>query len=677
MFNMNLKTRLSTIFSIIIIVVSSFLVIWGVTSYRASSVESSETYLSQGVALKKKAFDELINSYFKIGQFAAKSIVIDENDDVDNKDVMSVFATVKELVDPLSVYFATAKGRHFSIAQGYFRTDFNAKDAGRTWHVGIVDKKLPRMITPPYKSNQGDMVMAVAVPMKRDGKVSGAMCYNLGVNQLSKYAAEIDVNNKLYLSNNEGFIFASADPEEIGKNLFEIRPEFKKYNAAGGTSEFDYNWTEKNNAKHRVVTTSLESLDWRLWQYESYAVITADSDHFFSISLIILLITIPLAVLIIYTITQSITNPIKGMAKSAEIIAGGDLTQEITVTSKDEVGILGNALIKMQKNLREIVGNIKINTDTVASASEELSAVSTQILSGSSEMITQSGNVQTSTDEVSENISAMASASEEMSVNANEVAGAAEEMSVNMNAVSSAVEEMSVSIGQIAQDAGTAKEVAGKATESSLKANSTMSTLSDAAKEIGNVTEVIKRIAEQTNLLALNATIEAASAGEAGKGFAVVANEIKELANQSAKAADDIAARIDGVQANTEAAVDVISGVSSVIDQIGSTVNNIAQAVEQQSSAVNDISANVTQAGTGVEAIASAISEVAKGANDVSSSASQVIQSISEGDVGTSINKIKSLSGDTNNSAKQISGSSDDLSKMSGDLQVIVGNFTV
>jgi methyl-accepting chemotaxis protein len=376
-------------------------------------------------------------------------------------------------------------------------------------------------------------------------------------------------------------------------------------------------------------------------------------------------------------LTQSITTPIKKFIDMLKDIAQGegDLTQRVSIHGKDEINEMSNWFNQFIGNVQEIIRSIKETTETVASASEELSAVSNQMLAGSEEMVAQSTSVASATEEMSTNITTMASAAEEMSVNANEVAGAAEQTSQNMNAVSSAVEEMSVSIGQIAQDAGTAREVSDQASASSQKATSAMGTLSEAAKEIGNVTEVIKRIAEQTNLLALNATIEAASAGEAGKGFAVVANEIKELANQSAKAADDIATRIDGVQSNTDEAVNVISDVTEVIEKVSSTITNIAQAVEQQNGAVNDISANVVQAGSGVENIAGSIAEVAKGANDVSRNSGEASKGAT--DVTTNISGIQAAAQETSSGAGQVNTSATDLSKMAADLQKIVGQFTI
>jgi len=200
-----------------------------------------------------------------------------------------------------------------------------------------------------------------------------------------------------------------------------------------------------------------------------------------------------------------------------------------------------------------------------------------------------------------------------------------------------------------------------------------MTKLSEAAKEIGHVTDVIKKIADKTNLLALNATIEAASAGEAGKGFAVVAGEIKELANQSAKSADDIANRIDGIQNETNSAVKVISDVSNIISKINQSVEAIAGHVEQQTKASNEIANNVAQASTGAKRVAISISEIAKGSHDIAKNAAEAVkgtEDIKENMVVASDVAKKSYKG-----SSQVSNSASDLARTTDNLRNVIDKF--
>ncbi len=380
---------------------------------------------------------------------------------------------------------------------------------------------------------------------------------------------------------------------------------------------------------------------------------------------------------IMLIIARSITNPIRQVTDLLRDIAEGegDLTRRLDDGGKDEMAQLSRWFNRFVENIRAIMGRISETTQVLAGSSEELSAVSGELLGGSGDLTNRATSVASTTEEMSTNINTMASAVEEMSVNAGSVAAAAEQMSQNMNAVSSAVEEMSVSINDIAKNAQEARGVSEQSNSMSVNATDTMGKLGDAAKEIGKVTHVIKRIAEQTNLLALNATIEAASAGEAGKGFAVVANEIKELANQSAQAAEDIASRIEGMQDNASDAVKVIDDVSGIIARIGDAVMVITQSVEQQTSASNEISANVVQASNGARNIASSIAEVAKGAGDVSKNSGEAAQRAR--DVASSIAGVSKTASDFNGGAQQINSSSEELARMAGDLKSIVGKFKI
>jgi len=353
----------------------------------------------------------------------------------------------------------------------------------------------------------------------------------------------------------------------------------------------------------------------------------------------------------------------------------GDLTQSIPITSNDEVGQLSNYFNKLMDTMRGPISDTKKTIDNLAAASDELSVISRQLSSVSERTMNQTTAVSERMGRMSANINAMATGAEQASSNATEVAGAAEQMSMNMNTIAAAIEQMSASISDISNNAGEARDVANEATVKSREATDTMGKLGIAAKEIGQVTEVIKRIADKTNLLALNATIEAASAGEAGKGFAVVAGEIKELANQSATSADDIARRIEGIQKGTNEAVTVISDVSTIIEKINHSVESISNHVGQQTKASNEIASNVAQANTGAKRVASAIGEVAKSANDVSKNAGDAVRRV--GQVSDDVNSVSGAARESSQGASQVSSSADDLAKMSDKLKAVMGRFKV
>jgi methyl-accepting chemotaxis protein len=191
----------------------------------------------------------------------------------------------------------------------------------------------------------------------------------------------------------------------------------------------------------------------------------------------------------------------------------------------------------------------------------------------------------------------------------------------NLQTVAAATEEMTASIGEIAKNATAAAAIATRAVERAQVANVTMDHLGKASLEIGEVVKVIDSVAHQTKLLALNATIEAARAGEAGKGFAVVANEVKELANETAKATKQISEKIEAIRTGTREAVEVIGDISSIIAQMHDISITIASAVEEQTATTREIARNVSEAAIGESQVTENISSVAHAAKITSGGA--------------------------------------------------------
>ncbi len=332
------------------------------------------------------------------------------------------------------------------------------------------------------------------------------------------------------------------------------------------------------------------------------------------------------------TVMGSALNSLKDemllRATTVEKIGDGDLTQKVGIAS--DADTLGKAINSMVDHLNSMVKNVLNNSQKLSSSSDELSDVCNRLAASSEEISAQSSTI--------------AGATEEISVNTQNVTGSVSEISSSMQGAASATEEMSASIAEIGTNAEEGTRVTQDALEKAGAATQAITALDQAAQEISEVTKVIGDISGQTKLLALNATIEAARAGEAGKGFAVVAGEVKELARQTSDATDNIAVRINEVQAGTEKAVQIIAEVTEIVGQVNDSSSLITTSVSEQVSVAHEIAAAVSQANDGTNSISTALGELTQGTGEVSANIHSVNQGTTESTEG--INAINKASGE-------------------------------
>lgn len=349
-------------------------------------------------------------------------------------------------------------------------------------------------------------------------------------------------------------------------------------------------------------------------------------------------------------ITKSIAAPLKQAVGILGEVAAGDVSKSVpsSLTARhDEVGDMGRAVEQMASTLRHVITEITGDVQSVASSSTQLSTIAKEVARGA--------------EETSRRSSAVSTAAEQLSAGAMTAAAGMEQAVTNLASVATATEEMSSTIGDIAGNSEKARSISTEATRQADRVSSLMHELGSAAQEIGKVTETITSISAQTNLLALNATIEAARAGAAGKGFAVVANEIKELAQQTAVATEDIKSKISGIQASTGSAVMDIEKIGHVIKEVSEIVTTIATAIEEQASVTKDIAGNISQASSGV-----------KNANHQVAETSSLTREIA-GDIGTVTHAAAGMT----TASHQVRESAQGLSAISEQLRRQVARFKV
>ncbi len=324
-------------------------------------------------------------------------------------------------------------------------------------------------------------------------------------------------------------------------------------------------------------------------------------------------------------IDRSVSTGVVGISRALQAIARGDLSAATGAARRDEFGQMAEELDQVRRNLLEAEALRNDMSGRQAVEREQLERTAALTRDFAERMRVLSEDFGKSSGEVADSARNLSATAEETARQAQQVAGAAEEASTNVQTVAAGAEELSASIDEIAQQVSNSSEIArAAATEAETSARN-VEVLSVSAQEIGEVVTLINSIAAQTNLLALNATIEAARAGDAGKGFAVVASEVKQLAEQTAKATDEIGRKIAEVQSATTLAVESISHIVETIDRIQRTSEAIAGAVEEQGAATGEIAQNTQRAAAGTADVTQTITGVGAAAEMTGTAATQLM----------------------------------------------------
>ncbi|MBB5143598.1 methyl-accepting chemotaxis protein [Desulfovibrio intestinalis] len=646
-----------------------------VNSYRSFSSSSNDAKIEQLDTISRsvgKAVAEKMDVYFNMLELSAKMLanpvgVTGEDRYEYRRNVLIQLLQQTKLVE---AYYCLENGETHNN-KGMIQ-NFNAKSLGREWYKRLFGGE-KRVVTTPYTSSIGATVMAVGVPIMDNGNVIGTLCINLGLTDITQFANGVLDFKNVFLTRADGYVMANSNEKRIGKSLWEEIPGLDKYRNQRTNSRIFFTHTNKQYEGSLYV---IDGLDWKVWTYEDVDVIHQDSDKNLLHSSIAAVVALVLSALMVnFLVSRLIFRPLGKCVGFAASISEGKLDENLDVRSRDEVGVLADALRTMVNRLKEMITTTEEKEKlAIQEAERARKAVSeAEEARKEAELATQRGILQAAS-QIEGVVERIASSTEELAAQSEQISRSAAVQQQRMAETATSMEQMSVSVVEVARNSGDAatnavntQNEAGRGAdlvrqvitsvnhvqEQSLAMKDDLTELGRQANSIGAIMDVINDIADQTNLLALNAAIEAARAGDAGRGFAVVADEVRKLAEKTIGATKEVGENISAIQVaaqksirSMDAAVDAVGTTTGLSRDSGAALDNILSYARDNADQAQSIATAAEEQSAASEQISQAIEEVTRITDETSKGQAESAQAIQQlaamsGDLRAIVDQLK------------------------------------
>ncbi len=545
--------------------------------------------------------------------------------------------TVQANPDILFFYMGTEMGKMIMKPDDDLGPDYDPRK--RDWYIAGKSQTQTFWTDPYFDDSVNQMVISVCRPIKdKQGKFIGVMSIDVALSIINEQTNKLRIGEKGYpiIIDKNNIIISHKDAAKVGKPL-ETEALIKAL-ADPSSNIIYYNYKEGNATKQKLgIIHRVPAFNWSIISTYYMDELQKEVNDLIFFTIFCGFIAIILSFVLILLLTNQFNNNIRKLVESMKVARTGDLSARSNIVSKDEVGLLSTYFDETILDLGKLVANVQDVSQELTHAAQNLAATSEE--------------VSASADEVAKTVEDIAKGAEDQASDAERAAMTSRDLSTQFSTLNQITENMLTSaklLNKANQDSFSAiqnlDETNVKSNEANVMISEVVTELSEKTQEIGGILDAISAISVQTNLLALNASIEAARAGEHGRGFAVVAEEIRKLAEESAKSADEVRLIVGNIQVDTKKTVSSMSllkenaqaqddSVKSVLEAfgtIGQAYGQISEHINNIEHSVKDLTANQELIHSNIENISAVSEETAAAAQEVTASMDQQVSAVEE-----------------------------------------------